>query len=133
MEAISARLAYTRVCPAAHAMKPQNRSAVPPSVRTNPRYLPLSDHRKEWEKGRGTVRQNAFPAGYTRGGEAEHGDKTEVSLEIISTLDRFDLRRDAYTQHLLLTHDGHVPFVGRRSSVLLGDMTDAVVEDFGGI
>jgi hypothetical protein len=41
MEAISAILAYTRLCPQAHAMKPQNRRAVPPSVREKPRYLPL--------------------------------------------------------------------------------------------
>jgi hypothetical protein len=37
IEAISAKLAYTAVCPMAQARKPQKSSAVPPSVRTNAR------------------------------------------------------------------------------------------------
>jgi hypothetical protein len=72
IEAVSARLAYTIVCPMAHAMKPQTSSAVPPSVRTKLRYLIALSNQVHWIFSEGNVRKNAFPARNAGRCEAEH-------------------------------------------------------------
>ena len=84
MDAISARLIYTSSIPIVKAMKPQNRRAVPPSVRTKVKTLsPLSvmaaeRYRVAWCY----LRKEDLPADNDSRGEPNHGDELEISLRL---------------------------------------------------
>ena len=81
IEASSAILAYTRVWPIAHTIKPQKRSAVPPSVSENPKVSTIVRNMCRLRERSGSIlRQDTFPASYTSRCKAKHGDKTKISL-----------------------------------------------------